>query len=408
MRPGPKFAGLLLALTAICAAASESLAGGSNWAWEHVRRQEAAVLARALGLASDARMQLPDLARIVGGVQSQPGRWPFQAGLLLASESNNRQALFCGGSVIDEEFVLTAAHCTDFLQAGDLHILTGTQSLVAGGTRHEVGRIRIHPQYDGFTFDFDVALVQLKTKITDVRPRQMANVITRAQASVLAQPGTTSFVTGWGDTGTSFPKMLREVSVPIVDRDRCNSERSYDGHITPRMLCAGLRNGGKDSCQGDSGGPLVVMDKFRRFQTQAGIVSWGIGCALPHFYGVYTRLAVLEKWVSARISALRASAASALACEVSGGGASSPACRRAEKDEAEREMIAYLDAIKRAGTPLQARDAAAAQRAWSQSLSGICAFEVAMSGQLGREDCLAQHARKRADALAGQLSDLSN
>jgi hypothetical protein len=80
----------------------------------------------------------------------------------------------------------------------------------------------------------------------------------------------------------------------------------------------------------------------------------------------------------------------------------------AEKDEAEREMAAYLDAIKRAGTPLQARDAAAAQRTWSQSISGICALQAAMGGQLGREDCLAKEARKRAEALAGQLSDLPN
>jgi hypothetical protein len=106
------------------------------------------------------------------------------------------------------------------------------------------------------------------------------------------------------------------------------------------------------------------------------------------------------------VAALRGSEASALACEISGGSASSPACRRAAKDEAEREMIAYLDAIKRTGTPLA--DAAAAQRAWSQSISGICAFEAAIGGQLGREDCLAKHARKRADALARQLSDLPN
>jgi secreted trypsin-like serine protease len=389
-------------------AASEAPAG-DNWARDEVRRQEAAVLARVLGLPTDRLKALTIEPKIIGGVKSPPNSWPFQAGLLIAAQSDNFLAQFCGGSVIDEEFVLTAAHCVvKPMTAANLHVLTGTQSLRAGGTRRPVKRIRIHPAYNPVTFDFDIALVQLKDKITDIAPANMALVITREQEPIFAEAGTQSFVTGWGDTtgNDTFPYALRHVAVPIVKRDLCNSPKSYDGQVTTRMLCAGLARGGKDSCQGDSGGPLLVPTRSGRRRIQAGIVSWGTGCAEPNFYGVYTRVAVFEDWVSAHMAALRASAASALACDISGQ-TSSPACRRAAKDEAEREMAAYLDVIKRKGTVAQAQTAAASQRAWAQALGGTCAFEAAMDGNLGREDCVAREARKRADTLAGQLANLS-
>jgi secreted trypsin-like serine protease len=403
-----KLVALLLTLAALSGATNRAFAGERNWALDQVRQHEAAVLQRMIGLQAPKRPQGPTPAEIVGGGIAPPSRWPFQVGLLLASVSDNYMAQFCGGSIIDREFILTAGHCAEIVSAADLHILTGTASLANGGTRREVKKIWIHPRYDGVTLDFDVALIQLKTKIPNLAQDKIADVITRAKEPQLAPDGTKTFVAGWGDTGSGFPMALREVSVPIVKRKTCNSEKSYDGQITPRMLCAGLEEGGKDSCQGDSGGPLVVKNGAGYFRMQAGIVSQGTGCALPNFYGIYTRLAVLEAWVSAKISALRAASASALACDMSGGSASSPACRRAAKDEAEKEVAAYLDVIKRRGTPAQASEAAATQRAWSQSLGGICAFEAAMNGNLGREDCVEKEARQRADALAGQLSDLPN
>jgi secreted trypsin-like serine protease len=403
MQPAAKFAALLLVIGTV----SEAPAG-DNWARDEVRRQEAAVFARALRLPPDNLTALAIEPKVIGGVKAPPNKWPFQAALLLASESDNFLAQFCGGSVIDEEFILTAAHCAVIETAPNLHVLTGTQSLRNGGTRRQVRRIRIHPAYNPSNFDYDIALVQLKDKITDIAPGNMPIIISREKEPIFAEGGTQSFVAGWGDTTgkETFPYALRHVAVPIVSRERCNSAKSYDGRITTRMLCAGLARGGKDSCVGDSGGPLVVTTKSGRRRIQAGIVSWGNGCAEPNFYGVYTRLAVLENWIGAHMAAMRASAASALACEISGQ-TSSPACRRAAKDEAEREMAAYLDTIKRKGTPAQAQSAAAAQRAWAQALGGICAFEAAMNGNLEREDCVAKQARKRADTLAGQLSDLS-
>ena len=397
---------LALALTGVCA--GHSLAG-DNWARDLVRKREAAVFARAGGPILNGGSGDGIRPLVVGGVTSPPNRWPFQAGLLVGSITDNFQAQFCAGTIIDAEFILTAAHCAEVLSAAELHVLTGTQSLGSGGTRHTVKRIKIHPGFNDRTFDFDVALIQLKTKVTGLVPAQMASMITREQEPRMAPDGTNSIVVGWGDTGTFFPKALREVSVPIVPYQRCNSDKSYDGAITHRMLCAGLRRGGKDSCQGDSGGPLVVMDGAGRLRKQAGIVSWGNGCALPDFYGVYSRVAVLQPWVTANMAAMRGAAASALACAISGGRPASPVCRSAAKDEAEQEIAASLDVIRSMGTPAQARQAAEEQRRWLDSLQGICAFQVvAMTGQLGRADCLANETRKRADVLARQLSELVN
>jgi secreted trypsin-like serine protease len=102
--------------------------------------------------------------------------------------------------------------------------------------------------------------------------------------------------------GTQYPKELQQVQVPIVSLSDC--KESYGSEITARMICAGLPAGGKDSCQGDSGGPLIVRDSQGRWQVLAGIVSWGEGCALPGFFGVYSRVAVLRKWLIDTMAAL--------------------------------------------------------------------------------------------------------
>ena len=293
---------LLLALT-IASAAGEARA--DNWARDHVRQHVAEVKARALGLPPS-----PSRPEIIGGTLAQPNRWPFQAAMLLAAIPDNYDAQFCGGTVIDEEFIITAAHCADFLPAAEIHVLTGTQSLKSGGTRREVKRIRIHPRYDNFTLDYDIALIQLKAKIIGLRPSEKALLITPSMARQLAEPRTRAFAVGWGATGLGptgflYPVALRQVAVPIVEQERCNAADSYDGEITRRMLCAGYRRGGFDSCFGDSGGPLLVANRAGRFVVLAGIVSWGYDCAAPYYYGVYTRVSVLEEWITANIAAMR-------------------------------------------------------------------------------------------------------
>jgi trypsin len=106
--------------------------------------------------------------------------------------------------------------------------------------------------------------------------------------------GALSVVSGWGtlSSGGSFPSQLQAVDVYITSRAACNSAYAAYGGITENMICAGVTGGGKDACQGDSGGPLVVGTQL------VGIVSWGIGCALPNYPGVYSNVATIKGFIT--------------------------------------------------------------------------------------------------------------
>ena len=112
--------------------------------------------------------------------------------------------------------------------------------------------------------------------------------------------GDSCWVTGWGrlSAGGSSPDILQQVPVPIVGQDRCR--RSYPGRIDHTMICAGVDQGGIDACQGDSGGPMVC-DSGGKFHLQ-GVVSWGIGCADPNQYGVYSHVKYFMKWIKAEMA----------------------------------------------------------------------------------------------------------
>lgn len=275
-----------LALAGLQAPAMAQQRGGAqregNWMREYVRLRVAEKnLEYANVTMTDADIDRIIRPRIVGGSVAGAADNPFQVGLLTKSVANNFNAQFCGGTLVKANMVVTAAHCSDFVTAGQVQVLTGTRNLDGTGVRRNVTRITIHPNWNPGTFDSDVAVWQLSTSATGIPLATLATGDGAVGANLL--------VTGWGalTEGGSFPINLRKVSVPLFNRTDCNDANSYNGDITARMLCAGRTSGGIDSCQGDSGGPLT---RGTGNTVLTGIVSWGIGCARPNLPGVYTRV----------------------------------------------------------------------------------------------------------------------
>ncbi|XP_028419437.1 serine protease 27 [Perca flavescens] len=233
--------------------------------------------------------------RIVGGEDAPPGSWPWQASL------QNDDSHFCGGSLINNQWVLTAAHCVPFINLGTV-VYLGLQSL-PGPNLNAVSRnlsvITPHPSYGLATnvnrFDNDLCLLKLSAPVSFTHYIQP---ICLAAENSTFNTGVGSWITGFGitDNGT-VANILQEVMVPIVGNNQCRCTYS---DLTGNMMCAGVPAGGKDSCQGDSGGPMVT--KQGSTWIQSGVVSYGKGCGLPEIPGVYTRVSLYQEWISSVIA----------------------------------------------------------------------------------------------------------
>jgi len=237
---------------------------------------------------------------IVGGTEARANSWPWQ--IVWCRKSGTTCSLSCGGSVVHNNWVITAGHCVfgntgtpqNFAIKAGVHDQTCNNANCA--TQVNVQSIHLHPQYNSNTLVNDIALIRLATPLTygtTIQPVCLPN----ADASVTVSPNR-AWTTGWGTTrvggGGAVATRLNQVHVPFVNHTVCNS--NYNNQVTQSvMTCAGAA--GIDSCQGDSGGPLVRQGTGNNWYLY-GITSWGQGCANAGYPGVYARTSAFCAWIS--------------------------------------------------------------------------------------------------------------
>ncbi|PNF37817.1 hypothetical protein B7P43_G09240 [Cryptotermes secundus] len=233
------------------------------------------------------RATRPREPRIVGGKPATMGQFPYQVLLYINTDDGLH---LCGGTIIAEQYVLTAAHCVSDAKASDIEVLAGNINRSVS-RRHwiqsRVSQMYVHESYMQLQNYNDLAVLKLEQSY-DLDGLSTSSLKLR---STPVASGTLCTVTGWGSTKEkgSSSNSLQYVNVPILDERICSEglwRQLFQGEI-----CAGYTYGGKDACQGDSGGPLVCEGYL------TGVVSWGEGCARVNRPGVYANVTWFKAWI---------------------------------------------------------------------------------------------------------------
>ncbi|CAL1274377.1 unnamed protein product [Larinioides sclopetarius] len=262
------------------------------------------------------RSDSPRSPFIVNGNATDIGQWPWQVGIARFYADFNQWFLLCGAALLNERWVITAAHCVTY--AGTTLTIEPDKFQIYFGKYHrqdskddeyvqvkKIQEIHIHPDYDPGLFDADIALLQLDSPVqlnSRVQPVCLPTEQTTRENLVKGKRGV---VTGWGmNENQTYAETLQQAVLPVVERDTC--EKGYEESdlpltVTENMYCAGFAAGRSDACSGDSGGPMVFTDdssKERKWVLE-GIVSWGSpqGCGNPKQYGGFTTVSKFLDWI---------------------------------------------------------------------------------------------------------------
>uniref|UniRef100_A0A8C3L8I8 Coagulation factor XI n=1 Tax=Chrysolophus pictus TaxID=9089 RepID=A0A8C3L8I8_CHRPC len=230
--------------------------------------------------------------RIIGGTDSSPGEWPWQVSLHVKL---SRRRHLCGGSIISNQWILTAAHCFMSVQNPNIwRVYAGVlkQSEINEDTPFfRVEEIIIHPQYNSAQTGYDIALLKLDKAMNFTDLQLPICLPSKEEASMLY---TDCWVIGWGYRKERVEDILQKVTVPLMSKEECQA-RYRKRRIDDKEICAGYDEGGKDACKGDSGGPLSC--RHEEVWYLVGITSWGEGCARPRQPGVYTKVVEFSDWI---------------------------------------------------------------------------------------------------------------
>jgi len=257
-------------------------------------------------------VQTHKTGKIVGGKNAEVGEWGWMVGLYSAGTATPGTPPFCGGTLIRDNVVMTAAHCLRSTTASSYEVRIGDHNLLEGkiGPQEErvgLSKIYIHENYNPTTSQNDIALLILNKNVKIGDQVQVACLPTKPVAD-----DATCYATGWGilkEGGRGQPAILQEVELPLYTKSDCKGANGNG--VTEDMICAGYYEGGKDSCQGDSGGPLVCKIPGTDRMELRGVTSWGVGCARENKPGVYSRVHhfVKNNWINNKLMQHRMEAA---------------------------------------------------------------------------------------------------
>jgi len=267
--------------------------------------------------------------RMVGGLPSVHGMWPWQAGLYRLEQRTGKEIFICGGALIDRRWIITAAHCFMYTHPDDNvrrpHISQPTIYKVALGDSHRnrtessqhtftVNKITIHPGYHDDFKENDIALVKLSSRVTLGKYIRKVCLPEKSNSSIYGDsisPGSKGYVAGWGATqvlnpgeiDTPDPEKsssleLQYAQFKIQETGSCKNSTDY--HFNESLkFCAGSDKPGIGICRGDSGGPFVmnILKDGALKWFAVGLVSWGEGCGIYGRYTFYTKLAPYIDWI---------------------------------------------------------------------------------------------------------------
>ncbi|CAB3364849.1 Hypothetical predicted protein [Cloeon dipterum] len=235
---------------------------------------------------------------IIGGKEAQLHEFPWVVRMAIQGHT------FCGGALINNEYVLTAAHCVVSRRKEQVQVVIGDHDqTTTRETIHTlmsaVSAITIHERYNAENYSNDIALLKLSKPVKFSVGVKAACLPGSAMKDPPARSGQ---IAGWGrvvEKGKGSGKILK-VEIPILSQQQCRNMKLRPSRITDDMLCAGEVN--KDSCQGDSGGPLIVQNSQTGKYEVHGVVSWGIGCGREGYPGIYTRVSRYMDWLKSKMS----------------------------------------------------------------------------------------------------------